>query len=461
MDFVSAEFLGYLAVLAVLHAVLPRGWRCALLVAGSYLFYWQSSGWLAVLLFGATMLAFVAARARSMVLGIAGLLVLVLVLFKLEPLLRLNWLVPLGISYYTFKLAGYLIDVHWGAIEPERRVLPFLAYTAFFPQIVGGPIERAQSFLPQVKLAERARLYAVTAGAMRIMLGIFKKCVVADNIGLIVNYVYGNLGPDPGAPVLLGFYGYPLQMYADFSALTDIALGAGMLFGIRSPENFNAPFTAASPSEYWRRWHITLTLWMTDYVFTPLRMAMRNLGNAGLVASLFVNMILIGLWHGFYWTFALFGVLHAVYLSVDALTQKARRRLYRQHPAADRITDWVGPIVTFHLIAVAFVLFRAGSVSTVGAFFSHLFCGIGTLSPAFRDVIDEPRRFFLVLAAALVTMETADALRRRLWTSTLPASMPRWARWAAFSCTVVLVLVTAALLATGSQESSPFLYAIF
>ena len=461
MPFTTAGFLGFLVLVALIYALVPRSWRCAVVLAASCTYYWFASGWFILLLLGATLLAFFAARAKSALLTAVGLLVAVLVFFKALPLTGANWLFPLGISYYTFKLAGYLIDTHWGGIEPERRLLPFLAYSSFFPQIVGGPIERAQSFLPQIERADRAPPSLVVAASLRIVLGFFKKFVIADHLGDVVNFVYGHLSAQPGAPVLLGFYGYPLQMYADFSGLTDIAIGAGALLGIKGPENFNAPFSAASPSEYWRRWHITLTLWLTDYVFMPLRMATRNLGDVGLVLSLMVNMVLIGLWHGFYWTFALFGVVHAIYLSVDALTQKARKRWYKAHPTANRITDWLGPVVTFHLIAVAFVLFRADSLATAGAFFRHLFDGVGALSPEFLGLIGEPGKFFARLAGAYLIMEAADAVRRRYWLRPAARAVPRWARWSLYSCAVLTVLLTVCLLLTSNQESSPFLYAIF
>src|SRR5258708_1088846 len=154
-------------------------------------------------------------------------------------------------------------------------------------------------------------------GVQRILLGFFKKSLVADNLGLLVDFVYSHLHSGSHVPVWAGFYGYPLQMYADFSGLTDISVGIALLLAILRPENFNAPFSAVSPSDYWRRWPITLTLWLTAYVFTPLRMATRNLGEAGLVTSLVVNMVLIGLWHGFRWNFAIFGLVHAVFLAVD------------------------------------------------------------------------------------------------------------------------------------------------
>jgi D-alanyl-lipoteichoic acid acyltransferase DltB (MBOAT superfamily) len=305
------------------------------------------------------------------------------------------------------------------------------------------------------------RADTVIQASLRILLGLYKKFVIADNLAPIVSYVYGHLSAHPGAPVALGFYGYPLQMYADFSGLTDIALGAGALLGVIGPENFNAPFAAASPSEYWRRWHISLTQWMQDYVFTPLRMQLRNLGNLGLVLSVTINMVLIGLWHGFYWTFALFGIVHAIFLSADALTQKARKRLYKRHPALDRLTDWIGPIVTFHLIAIAFVFFRADGVATVVQFFRHLFDGWETLAPGFHYVIDQPGNSLPVIATALLGMEAADAVRRRLWMKPWPSALPRWGRWSLIGCTGLGVLFTVSLLVTSDSNSNPFLYAIF
>jgi alginate O-acetyltransferase complex protein AlgI len=449
VDFTSLTFLAFLAACAVAYRFVRKGWRCGLLVLASYYFYWTWARWFAVLLLGATLMAYFAARARRALLGAVAVLVGVVVFFKAMPLTGAAWLIPLGVSYYTFKLAGYLIDVHWGKVEPETRLVPFLAYSSFFPQIVGGPIQRAESFLPQAKRAEPARAGMVVMGMHRILLGFFKKAVIADNLGTIVNYVYGHL---TGAPVLLGFYGYPLQMYADFSGLTDIAIGAAMMFGIESPENFNAPFFAASPSEYWRRWHITLTLWLTDYVFMPLRMATRNWGDAGLVFSLFVNMVLIGLWHGFRWTFALFGVVHAIYLSVDALTMRARKRFYKGRPGVGRAMDWVGPVVTFHLVAVAFVFFRADGIAQVGAVFSHLLDGLGTSVPG---------RSLWVLAGAYVVMEFLDWGRRRLGGGEWVAGLPRWGRWSVYSCTGVVVVFVVLLLLAGGHGGNHFLYAVF
>jgi alginate O-acetyltransferase complex protein AlgI len=462
MGFATPGFLGFLALAALLYAATPRRFRLPLVLVTSILFYYQWSGLtFTLLLLGTTLITFFAARSRSASLGALALVCILLIGFKALPLIGIVGLIPLGISYYSFKLVGYLIDCYMGALEPERKLSRFLTFSAFFPQIVAGPIQRAQTFLPQARSAESAPPTAWTRAGLRITLGFFKKFVIADNLGVIVDYTYGHLGAGSSAAAAFGFYGYPLQMYADFSGLSDIAIGASLLFGIKAPENFNAPFAAPSPSEYWRRWHMSLTLWMTDYVFTPLRMSLRNLGNAGLVVSLFGNMILIGLWHGFFWTFALFGAVHAVYLSVDALTQKARRRFYKSHPKMDRFTDWVGPIVTFHLIAIAFVFFRAGSVGTVGLMFQQLLGGVGPLPAEFQDLLATPATSPRVLISAWIAMEGADAIRRRYWSEPVPLMAHRWARWSAYGVTVLAVFFTVTFLMTSTRESTPFLYEIF
>lgn len=201
----------------------------------------------------------------------------------------------------------------------------------------------------------------MTRGLRRLLMGCFKKTVVADNLGAFIAQAYSS-HPAPGA-ALLAFYLFPFQLYADFSALTDIAIGVALLFGIESPENFNAPFSASNISQYWRRWHMTLTSWLGDYVFMPLRMATRGFGKFGLVFSLMVNMILIGLWHNLSWTFLIFGVLHGIFLSVDALTAKTRSKFFKSHLELDRAGNLIGVVFTFHLVALAMVFVRADSLS--------------------------------------------------------------------------------------------------
>jgi alginate O-acetyltransferase complex protein AlgI len=474
MTVTSYSFLVFLALVAFIYRLCPTRLRSVVPFAASYAFYLTVSPWLAVLLMAATIAAFMAARAmeaarngaarRGAAFAFVAAAVATLALFKAGPLLPAGWrenlLMPLGLSFYTFKLIAYVIDVYWGKTTAEKHFFRFAAFVAFFPQILAGPIQRSESLLPQLAKARTPRLDDYLWGCQRLLLGYFKKLVVADNLALVVNFVYRHFDA-AGTPVILGFYLYPLQMYADFSGLTDIAIGSAALLGITSPENFEAPFSAASPSEYWRRQHITLTTWLTDYVFTPLRTAVRDWGNAGLVFSLFVNMILIGLWHGLRAGFAVFGALHAVYLSVDALTSRWRKRYWKAHPVAGRFANWAGPVLTFHLVAFSLVFFRGESLRQAFFVLGHLAQGAGSLSPAFTGFLAVSGRAVLTGLGGYVLLEWGDYARRLSQREGLELRLPRWGRWSVYSCTVLSMVLLAFVLLATMAAPNPFLYAIF
>ena len=473
MEFTGVPFLVCMPLFAVLYRFAPAQSRALLLTFASYGFYAATNAKMALLLAAATLAAFFAARVigltpqktikRTILLAFVLVMAGMLIAFKssvlLRPLLGFDLLMPLGISYYTFKAIGYVLDVYWGNIFAENDFFALAAYLAFFSQIVAGPIERAQSFLPQLQ-NRRASLSQMMLGLQRVALGVFKKFVVADSLAVLVNFIYSHVHA-AGTPLAAGFYAYPLQLYADFSGLSDIAIGAALLLGMVSPENFHAPFAASNPTEFWRRWHITLTTWLTDYVFTPLRMATRDWGNAGLVLSLSINMTLIGAWHGFRWGYVLFGLVHALYLSVDALTQRARKRYYKAHPGMNRLTDWLGPVVVFHLAAAAFVVFRAQTTHDAFYVLTHPANGLAAPSLEFLKM---SQANVVALIAGLVgyaLIEAADWARRRNQQNSPAVAWPRWGRWSLYSCTVVTVAVMILLLMGGHASQNPFIYEIF
>ena len=473
MDFTTISFLGFLAAATVVCRVCPSRFRAAILVFISYAYCCTWSRIAALLMLALTLMAFLAANAieaarsgrsrRGLMLASLSALLLVLTLFKLAPFLgnlrNTNVWVPLGISYYTFKLVSYVLAVYWKEMTAEKAFIPFAAYVAFFPQLLAGPIQRANTFLPQIHKAPAASWNNIVWGLQRILLGLFKKFMVADNLGPVVSFVFDHMH-SPGTPLALALYAYPLQIYADFSGLTDIAIGSAWLLGIESPENFNAPFSAPNPSDFWRRWHMTLTTLLTDYLFIPLNLTLRDLGHAGLVVSLSATMLSIGLWHGFRWTYVAFGLVHAAYLSVDALTLRARKRYYKVHPTAGRLTDWSGPIVTFHLVALAFVLFRAGSLSDAIYLLVH-WVRIATPSPEWLKFMASTGRAFSVGLACYAVSEIADYLRRHGQQGKRIATMPAWRRWMVYYCTTVAVVVVALLLLGTPPERVAFIYAMF
>lgn len=474
MDFTTLSFLGFLMTVTIAYNVCPAKGRVLLLASASYAYYctWNVKG--AILLLVTTSAAYLAARAieaarsnqrRICILRISliGLLV-PLAAFKLAPFLReiLHqplW-IQLGISYYTFKAISYVMDVFWKEIPAERNYISFVAFLAFFPQLVAGPIQRSESFVCQIKKAQRADWHCVIWGIQRVLLGLFKKFMVADNLGVLVNYIYSHIGAT-GTPMVLGFYLYPLQLYADFSGLTDIAIGAASMIGIRSPENFEAPFISPNPTVFWRRWHITLSALLMDYVYTPLRMATRNMGNTGLVLSIYITMLLIGLWHGFRWTYVLFGLIHGTYIAVDGLTSRTRKRYYKVHPTIGKMTDWFGPLAMFHLVALSFIFFRAETVSDAFNLLHHVGSGIESWSAEFNKLISMDGRRILVGLAGYAVIEIADCLRRHGSQGDCIRFMSPWKRWMVYYSTITAAVIFT-LLMTGLQVTRvTFIYAMF
>jgi alginate O-acetyltransferase complex protein AlgI len=474
LSFTEPLFLLYLAVCTSINRICPARLRAAFLLVASYVFYLTWSPAAAGLLALLTILTFVAglrvetARITGEVgpawlaPGAVVLLVAYLAAFKVALLTSghgiAGLVMPLGISYYTFKLISYLLDVHWGKIPAERGPVNFAAYIAFFPQIVAGPIQRPGEFFAQLPPKP-----ALVSGALpRIGWGLVKKLLIADNLAPAVNSIYTHVTGLHGAPLWVAFYVFPLQLYADFSGLTDIAIGAGRLFGITGPENFNRPFTASSISDFWRRWHMSLTNWLVDYVFVPLRMATRQTGTFGLVLSITVNMVAIGIWHGLTAGYFVFGLLNAGYLVVDALTSR-RAKFFKRNPGWNRAGTWLGWLLTFHLILIAEVFFRARRLSDAFWLLGHLQIGLFGSTALLNSVIgnDGARALTIGLLGYLI-MELGERYRVELRAKELYSTAPRWVRWSFCSAGVVVGIFGVALLIVhAGVKRSPFIYEIF
>ncbi len=270
----------------------------------------------------------------------------------------LNIILPVGISFFTFQAISYVLDVYRGDAEPARP-LDFAVYLAFFPQLVAGPIVRAHELIPQLDEPRTLRHTDFTRAVVLIAAGLFKKMVVATYLAeALVDDVFAFPERFSSLEVLLGVYGYAIQIYADFSGYTDIAIGVALLLGIRLPDNFNQPYRAASIQDFWRRWHMSLSRWLRDYLYIPLG------GNRGgewrRDRNLLLTMLLGGLWHGAAWTFVLWGVFHGLGLLVE-------RRLGLRLPGI------VARLVTFHFVCFGWILFRVESLDTAGAVLARLF----------------------------------------------------------------------------------------
>lgn len=280
------------------------------------------------------------------------------------PLLQIT--LPVGISFFTFQALSYTIDVYRGR-QDRAPLLDFAVYLAFFPQLVAGPIVRSSEFLPQLhgnkdpKKVDAARAFSMIAG------GLFKKVIVANTLAsAIVDPVFATPAQFSALEVLAGIYGYAIQIYADFSGYTDIAIGVALLMGFKFPQNFNSPYAAVSIQDFWRRWHMTLSRWLRDYLYIPLG------GNRGsrlaTYRNLFLTMLLGGLWHGAAWTFVIWGAYHGALLGWERWRSEIRTSELAHTPAATALRR----LGTFHLVCFGWVLFRSDSLASVGEILSRL-----------------------------------------------------------------------------------------
>ena len=268
-------------------------------------------------------------------------------------------LLPPGISFYTFQTMSYTIDVYRRKIEPTTSFLRFFLYVSFFPQLIAGPIERAGHLLVQFDLAaqRRFRVENLVSGAQLIVWGMFKKVVIADQCGRLVDRVYADPGAYDGWSALVATYAFALQIYCDFSAYSEIARGSARIFGVDLMRNFDQPYLTGDVAEFWRRWHISLSNWFRDYVYIPLGGS--RSGKARTLVNLTITMFLSGLWHGAAWTFVLWGLFHGLLLLLEAqVGRRVRARL--PDSALVRLGSWA---LCFHLVSFGWILFRADSVA--------------------------------------------------------------------------------------------------
>jgi alginate O-acetyltransferase complex protein AlgI len=396
--FNSVDFLVFLAVVYSLYLVLPHRWQNWMLLIASYVFYgWWDWRFLGIIAF-TTILDYVVSlkivsstseRSKKIFLSISVVCNLAMLgVFKYFNFfvgsfihlgnqlgLHFDWvplhiILPVGISFYTFQSISYSVDVFRGNIAPPRRFLDYALFVAFFPQMVAGPIQRATFFLPQVVLPRKVELSEVCRGAFLILYGLFKKTVIADGLAASVNGIFNSTSGSSRLDVLVATYLFVLQIYCDFSGYTDIARGVAKLMGFELSKNFKTPFYAASPSEYWTRWHISLSSWVKDYVYLPLALhyLRRDDGKLNEYKPHLYSMVLMGLWHGAAWTFILWGLYHGTMLvawDVFRLPRSFRKVFIRP----------VRILFYFQITALSLLIFRANSVRQIGDFLHLLFWG--------------------------------------------------------------------------------------
>ncbi len=489
MLFNSAAFVVFLIAAATLHWIIPAKARPGFVLVCSLGFYAAFDVPHTALLICCGLIAYALAlwiagtrdeRTQSLLMaGAVGALLAVLGLFKYLGVglaaagvggTLASLAIPVGISYYTFKLISYVVDVYWGDVEARRDPWSVLRYAAFFPQILAGPIQRSGDFFAREAEAQSPDPGLLVAGFRLILFGFFKKIVIADRAAIVVDQVFAAPQTYPSYTRWAAAYLFALQLYADFSGLTDIAIGAGCLFGVRAPKNFDSPFYAANIQDFWRRWHMTLTDWLRRYLFTPLHLTLRDLGRVGLVIAIAANMLAIGIWHGARLNYVAFGAISAGYVAASALTLRARDKFFARHPRLARVRRYTGPLITLHMMVAALAVFRAetlgDALEMLRGFVEGIVSGpIELLTPTTNWHLGPFSKWGLLkgwsteqgvlLAAGVAIMELGHWLQsRNEWLEGLDAR-PLVFRWGVYYVLVLAILFLAPL------ETHTFIYPQF
>jgi len=396
MTFTSFGFLIFFPVVILVYYCLPGKYRGWFLLLASYYFYINLKPVYAVLLAGITLVTYaftlLMARAKTeksrKLLLVLDIVITLLPLFFFKyynfvntgiysllnsagirwPLPEISFILPVGISFYTFMALGYAIDVYHEEIKPEKNLGIVALFLSFFPIVLSGPIERATNMFPQFKGTLQFDYGKAVKGFQFMLWGYFMKLVVANRIAILVHVIFRDVDHSTGSSLFLGVLLYPIQVYADLGGYSLIAIGSAAVMGIDVMQNFNRPFFATSMSQFWRRWHISLISWLTDYVYTPLSFNLRKYGMLGTVIALMLTFLISGVWHGAALTFIFWGLLQGSFLSIEAITNKQRRSFFKKHDLVKK--GWF----IFISCVFTYLLFA----------FSELFCGpIDSMQKAF------------------------------------------------------------------------------
>ena len=349
----------------------------------------------------------------------------------------LNIILPVGISFYTFQALSYSIDVYARRIEPTRDVVAFFSFISFFPQLVAGPIERATNLLPQMLTTRRFDYAQAVDGLRQMLWGFFKKLIIADGCAEVVNQTWNGMGSATGLMLLVCSLLFTFQIYADFSGYSDIAIGCAKLFGIKLTTNFKVPYFSRNVREFWRRWHITLMGWFTQYVYFPLGGSRCSRGRT--VLNTIIVFALSGLWHGADWTFVLWGLYHALlFIPLILLGSKSYKDTVAHGRRLPSFGELVSMVVTFLLVNFGWILFRAPDFAGFSEFVSRLF------SPSLFNYhgLTMKMATMLLWCAALVLVEWLQRERQHVLQidgcRLLSARPVRLALYAAIVCLIFL-----------------------
>ena len=484
MDFYSIEFFTFFFIVLTVFFLSPPRFRWFVLLFASYYFYGSFKVQYIALIAFSTLVAYFTAlgmqhyleKPKRMIFLAFSLLcnIGILFIFKYYDFLTnstkqllgycnipyqshtLNLIIPLGISFYVFQVVSYSIDVYRKDTTAEKHLGIFALYVAFFPKLLAGPIERAGQFIPQLYENNRFEWERMTNGLKLVCWGLFKKLVIADRLAAFVNVVYADPTAHSGLSLILTIVFYTFQIYCDFSGYTDIAIGLAQMFGFRLVDNFNRPYSAKSVADFWRRWHISFSSWLRDYLYIPLG------GNRVKISRHYLNYLLVfficGLWHGANWTFVAWGVIHGCYLIGGKLTQGVRAKLIsligiNKVPVIHRS---IQVLITFILISLAWIFFRANTLSDAFYILTHLHAGWGNIwntEALYRMIFLTGSKMDLLIAiASLIFMGIIHQLEKHSSMRHMFEKRPLWLRFTLY------YVIVAGILLLSLPDTTNFIY---
>jgi D-alanyl-lipoteichoic acid acyltransferase DltB (MBOAT superfamily) len=470
MQFNSVVFFVFYSIAALLYFLVPKGSRWSILLAASMYFYLTFEPVYFVVVAGVILSVYFAAlgmnrvktqRSKKVIylLTIISILLL-LVIFKYynflnenladllsvihikNPVPFVSWILPVGISYYIFQSIGYLVDVKNEKMAPEKHLGYYALFILFFPHVSSGPIARAGDLLPQFRKPLSFSYDNFFIGSSQVLYGLFKKAVVGDMIGDYVGTYFGGYENSSGFATLFACWLFLFQLYADFSGYSDIAVGLARILGINITNNFSLPLFSKTMTELWRRWHISLSTWLRDYLFIPFTISMRDLGKAGVVLSQMLTFAICGIWHGAGWPFLVYGLIHGFYLSAEFLL-KIKSSFYNKN----FLRKCLGVFITFNLLSLSLVFFRNNDWAKIGYIFRNIFTNFLPLKPKFHD--QGQGVTMLVILAVLLSLEYF-ILRNHSWGALLK-NKPRLLMFLNVALFILLLLF-------GISSSTQFIY---
>ena len=459
MLFNSYDYLFFLPVVFVIYYLIPKAsWRIWFLLVASYYFYMSWNPIYILLIVFSTILDYsiglLMAKSKAssrrnllLVLSLAGNLG-ILFYFKyynficdnLSGLLSIvdpdlsfkqhSWLLPVGISFYTFQTLSYTIDVFKKKIEPERNFFRFALYVSFFPQLVAGPVERFGNLNPQFKVLQKFNYENLSNGFKLILIGLFKKIVVADKLAIYVDQVYSDPSAYSGGPIIVASIFFVFQLYCDFSGYSDVAIGSARVLGYNLMDNFKGPLFSQNISEFWRRWHISLSTWIRDYLFNPMSMYFRHAGKHIATFVTLFTFLLFGLWHGANNTFLLFGLLHGLAIVYDTYSRKVRKKM-KKNFKIPFLYSALSIALTFTFWTFTCLVFRANNLDDVFLLITNMVDFSNSQPINFYNTVYEKLEFQLSIIL-IMTILLLHYVEYRYDTIQFFSSKPIAVRWSLY-----------------------------